>query len=286
MHAHRSSCRPSSGIDGAAVASTLALCVTVAAVIIVATPSFAQSPPGHDSNALHDAENPIATRISVPFQSNTYFSSGPLEKTGNVVIIQPIVPTKLTQDWNLITRWVTRVVYVPRRSPDHGSAFGLGNLQPEFYFSPAHTGKVIWGVGPKLYLPTATSAELGINRMGGGLAAAALAINGPWIIGIIAHNVWAGSGHERVDQMTLSPFVYFNVKDGWYFVSSPVITSNWAATSSGRWTVPLGGGIGRLFKIDNQAVNTRVQGLYNAARPDFAPSWQLQVQVQFLFPKH
>ena len=268
MHSRRSRC----------------LCVT-ATIIVTATPCFAQTSENKEK-ALLDAENPIATRISVPFQSNTYFGSGPLEKTGNVVIIQPIVPTKLTRDWYLITRWVTRVVYVPRASSDHGSAFGLGNLQPEFYFSPAHTGKVIWGVGPKLYLPTATSDELGINRMGGGLAAAALATNGPWIIGIIAHNVWAGSGQERVDQMTLSPFVYFNVKDGWYFVSSPVITSNWAATSSDRWTVPLGGGIGRLFKIDKQPVNARIQGLHNVARPDFGPSWQLQVQVQFLFSKH
>ena len=259
------------------------LCVT-ATIIVIATPCFAQTSDNKEK-ALLDAENPIATRISVPFQSNTYFSSGPLEKTGNVVITQPIVPIKLTRDWYLITRWVTRVVYVPRRSPDHGSAFGLGNLQPEFYFSPAHTGKVTWGVGPKLYLPTATSDALGINRLGGGLAAAALTTNGPWIIGIIAHNVWAGSGKERVDQMTLSPFVYFNVRDGWYFVSSPVITSNWAATSSGRWTVPLGGGIGRLFKIGKQPVNTRIQGLHNAARPDFGPSWQLQVQMQFLFSK-
>jgi hypothetical protein len=268
MHSRRSSC----------------LCVT-ATIIVTAAPCFAQTSDNKEK-ALLDAENPIATRISVPFQSNTYFSSGPLEKTGNVVIIQPIVPTKLTRDWYLITRWVTRVVYVPRRSPDHDSAFGLGNLQPEFYFSPAHTGKVVWGVGPKLYLPTATSDELGINRMGGGFAAATVATNGPWIIGIIAHNVWAGSGNERVDQMTLSPFVYFHVKDGWYFVSSPVITSNWAATSSGRWTVPLGGGIGRLFNIDKQPVNTRIQVLHNAARPDFGPSWQLQVQVQFLFSKH
>src|SRR4029453_16768458 len=103
--------------------------------------------------------------------------------------------------------------------------------------------------------PTATSDKLGINKMGGGLAVAALTINGPWIIGIIAHNVWAGSGKERVDLMTLSPFVYCNVKDGCYFFSSPVITSNWAATSSNHWTVPLGGGIGRLFKIDKQPVN-------------------------------
>ena len=83
MHSRRSSC----------------LCVT-ATIIVIATPCFAQTSENKEK-ALLDAENPIATRISVPFQSNTYFSSGPLEKTGNVVIIQPIVPTKLTRDWYL-----------------------------------------------------------------------------------------------------------------------------------------------------------------------------------------
>ena len=140
----------------------------------------------------------------MPFQSNTYFSSGPLEKTGNVVIIQPIVPTKLTRDWNPspdgLLEWSMFLGVLPitvQRS-DRQPAAGV------LFLTCAHR-QVIWGVGPKLYLPTATSDELGINRIGGGLAAAALATNGPWIIGIIAHNVWAGSGHERVDQMTLSP---------------------------------------------------------------------------------
>ena len=273
-------------MNPAKVARAFALGVTVAASIIGATPSFAQSPPRQDeSKALHDAQNPIASKISVPFQTNIYFNAGPMAKTSSVLVIQPVIPIKLTPKWNLISRWVTRVVYAPRVSPDQGSEFGLGNLQPEFYFSPAHSRKVFWGVGPRLYLPTATHHGLGINRMGGGPAAAALTINGPWVMGILAHNVWAGSGNARVNEMTLSPFVNYNVKDGWYFVSSPVLTSNWTATSGDRWTVPVGGGIGRLFTIDNQAVNARIQGLYHASRPEFGPSWQVQVQVQLLFPK-
>jgi hypothetical protein len=222
----------------------------------------------------------------VPFQNNSYFSAGPLEKTTNVLIIQPVIPIARIANWNVISRWVTRVVYVPRRSPDQGAEFGLGNLQPEFYLSPAHTGKITWGVGSRLYLPTATNDALGINKVGGGPAAAALANSGPWLVGILANNVWAGAGKERVDRMTLSPFVYYHLKDGWYFVSSPVITSNWVSASGDRWTVPVGGGIGRLFNVDDQSVNARIQGLYNAARPDFGPRWQLQVQVQLLFPKH
>jgi hypothetical protein len=267
--------------------STHALSVAMAAIVMVTTPSFAQSPPGQDTEkVLQEANNPIATRISVPFQSNTYFSGGPLEKTTAALIIEPVIPVARIATWNVISRWVGRVVYVPRRSPDQGSEFGLGNLQPELYLSPARNSKVTWGVGSRLYLPTATSDALGTNSMGGGPAAAALTVSGPWLIGILANNVWAGSGKERVDRMTLSPFVHYNLKDGWYVVSSPVLTSNWAATDGGRWTVPVGGGVGRLFKIDDQAVNTRIQGLYNAVRPDLGPRWQLQIQVQLLFPKH
>src|SRR5262245_35310423 len=267
--------------------NTCEFSVAVAAIVTATTPSFAQSPQGQDvEKALHDAHNPIATTISVPFQSNSYLNAGPLEKTSNVLIIQPVIPIARTASWNVISRWVARVVYVPRRSPEQGSEFGLGNLQPEFYLSPAHARRITWGAGARLYLPTATNDAVGINKVGGGPAAAALANNGRWLVGILANNVWAGSGKERVNQMTLSPFIYYHSKHGWYFVSSPVITSNWAATSRDGWTVPVGGGIGRLLKIDNQAVNARIQGLYNAVRPNLGARWQLQVQVQLLFPKH
>jgi hypothetical protein len=282
MTPHRPSPRLASAITPAKAGRMLAVSVAVVAIAFAETSSFAQTSEDTE-RSLHDAQNPIATTISVPFQSNTYFSDGPLEKTAHVLVMQPVIPIKLTQKWNLISRWVTRVVYQPRASPEQGSEFGLGNLQPEFYFSPAHAGKVTWGVGPRLYLPTATHREFGINRLGGGPTAAAVAISGPWVMGILATNVWAGSGRDRHNQMTLSPFVDYNLKDGWYVVSSPVITSNWAATSSDRWTVPVGGGIGRRFKIDNQLVNTRIQALYNVARPDLAPRCQLQVQVQLLF---
>lgn len=54
--------------------------VAAAAILVAATPSFARSAPGQDTeNALREANNPIAARISVPFQSNSYSSAGPLQ---------------------------------------------------------------------------------------------------------------------------------------------------------------------------------------------------------------
>jgi hypothetical protein len=49
--------------------------------------------------------------------------------------------------------------------------------------------------------------------------------------------------------------------------------------------VPLGGGVGKLFKLDKLPINTQLQAYYNVERPDLAETWQLRFQFQFLFPK-
>jgi hypothetical protein len=240
---------------------------------------------GESTEALRDAaQNPIANLISVPFQNNTNFSVGPYHQTQNVLNIQPVVPFHLTDDWNLITRWITPIVYQPRVSPQDGPEFGLGNIQPAFYLSPAKPGAIIWGVGVQTWLPTATDKTLGVNKWGAGPAAVALTIQDPWVYGVLINNVWAGTSGQRVNQMLIQPFVNYNLPDGWYLTSSPIITANWLAPESDRWLVPLGGGFGRLFKIGKLPVNTQVQAFYDVARPTGAASWTLRFQLQFLFP--
>ena len=232
---------------------------------------------------VHDAQNPVAGLISIPLQGNTYFNYGPYRRTADVLVLEPVIPFRLSENWNLIVRAITPLVYEPRVSPNQDSRFGLGNLQPQFYLSPAHPGKLFWGLGPQLWLPTATDKTLGVNKWGGGPAVAALTIRGPWVVGTLANNQWAGSGRDRVNQLSLNPFADYNLPKGWYFISSGITTADWTK-STGRWTVPIGGGVGRLFKIGILPVNARVQLLNNVVRPNYAPTWQLQYQVQFLFP--
>ena len=244
------------------------------------------SGPAADSDTLRqEAQNPVASLISVPFQNNTNFSVGPYHQIQNVLNIQPVIPFKLSNDWNLITRWITPVVYQPRLSPQDGPEFGLGNIQPAFFLSPAAAWNgIIWGAGPQFYLPTATDKTLGINAWGGGPAAVALTIQGPWVYGALVNNVWAGTGPNRVNQMLIQPFVNYNLPDGWYLTSVPGISANWVAPENNRWLVPVGGGFGRLFKIDKQPVNVQLQAFYDVVRPTGAPTWTLRAQLQFLFP--
>jgi len=67
--------------------------------------------------------------------------------------------------------------------------------------------------------------------------------------------------------------------------SAPVVTANWKAASGDKWTVPLGGGIGKIFHFGKLPVNTQVAAYYNVERPDDAARWQLRFQVQLMFPK-
>ena len=64
------------------------------------------------------------------------------------------------------------------------------------------------------------------------------------------------------------------------------MTANWKNDSGHQWTVPVGGGVGKLFKVGKLPINTQLQGFYNAETTSKdASDWQLRFQVQFLLPK-
>ncbi|MGB5714119.1 MAG: hypothetical protein WBM44_24810 [Waterburya sp.] len=52
-----------------------------------------------------------------------------------------------------------------------------------------------------------------------------------------------------------------------------------------KWTIPIGGGFGRVFKIGNQSVNMQLQGFWNVVNPKGAADWTLRTQMTLLFPK-
>jgi hypothetical protein len=141
-------------------------------------------------------------------------------------------------------------------------------------------------VGPTFTLPTATDSKLGSGKFSLGPTAVALTIEGPWVVGALINNQWSvtGWGNKDVNQMLLQPFVNYNIGQGWYLTSSPIITANWEAHDGDTWTVPVGAGVGKLFKLGKLPINTSLQAYYNAERPTFASDWQLRFQVQFLLP--
>ena len=234
------------------------------------------------------AQNPIAKMISVPFQNNFNFGIGPSDATQWDLNIEPVIPIELNENWNLITRTIIPVINQPSPASGVDSAFGMGDINPSFYFSPAKPGWLTWGAGPTFTFPTATDSMLGSGKYSAGPAIVALTIQGHWLVGVLANNQWsyAGWGDHNVNQMLAQPFINYNLPHGWYLTSSPIITANWNAASDNRWVVPVGGGIGKIVHVGHQPMNLQIQAFYNAVTPDsFGPSWQLRFQFVFLFPK-
>jgi len=236
------------------------------------------------------AQNPIANLISVPFQNNTNFNVGPQNGTQNILNIQPVIPFTLNKDWNLITRTIIPVISQPAFAPTQDRENGVGDVQISGFLSPANAAGTIWGVGAIAQLPTHTNDRLGNDRWGLGPTAVALRLEkgSPWVYGALVNNVWSvssSSSDPAYNNFLLQPFLNYNFPGGFYLTSAPIVTADWKADSSQRWTVPLGGGVGKIFHLGRLPVNTQISAYYNVVKPDDGPNWQLRVQVQFMFPK-
>ncbi len=268
------------------------VCLAIAAIALPATAGEGDgvAEAGEDETAelARAAQNPVASLISLPFQNNTNFEFGPREKTQNVLNIQPVWPFSLNEDWNLITRTIVPVVSQPGLFSGQDRETGLGDTVFTAFLSPAGAGKLIWGAGPAFLLPTATDDRLGADKWGAGPSAVLLTMPGNWVIGSLFSNIWSfgGSGDEDVNLFTWQYFVNYNLPDGWYLTSAPVITANWKASSGNKWTVPFGGGFGKIFRIGSlPPMNAQIQGFYNVERPDFVGRWVLRLQLQLMFPR-
>jgi hypothetical protein len=243
--------------------------------------------PSEDEDLAKKSQNPIADLVSLPFQSNTNFNSGPFNRAQEVLNIQPVVPLHINADWNLIARTIIPVVSQPNPLLNSNTN-GIGDITEELFFSPSHPGALIWGLGPVFTIPSATDPFLGTGRALLGPTAVALVTPGHWVIGILVNNQWSIGGNplrQNVNEFLAQPFINYNMAHGWYITSSPVITANWLAPSDQRWTVPLGGGFGRIFKIGEQPVSANIAGYYNVVHPTGTSNWQLRAELTLLFPE-
>lgn len=250
---------------------------------------------GSEGGDLRSAvRNPISSLISLPFKFT--FDYGASNGEASFLSIQPVIPITVG-DWNLVNRVIAPLIdtdgeitgtpEIPN-PPSGNGATGLGDINYSLFLSPVDYKTAIWGIGPSISIPTATDKELGSEKWSAGPTGVVL-FQPKWgTFGMLGRHLWSFAGdsdRNNVNQSLFEPFVNYNLPNGWYLITDIIITANWEADSSNTWTVPLGGGVGKLFKIGNQAINARTEAYYNVEKPDNAPNWQWGFTIQFLFPK-
>jgi hypothetical protein len=254
-------------------------------------PALAQTPaPITDTELSKETENPVTRQITLPLRYEADFLDGAYDATKDTYEIdQAVLPFRLNEDWALITRTKLPAETLPPKKLGEDWTSGLSNGYTTFFLSPEHGRGFYWGVGPVLYYPTATNSALGVNKWGSGPSAAFLHKDqGPWVFGAVVNNIWSVGGPTAggtTNQLFLNPIVDYHFGDGWSVGSSPEITTNWIA-SGGKWTVPAGGGFGKLFRVGGQAVKIDLDSYYNAIRPQAGKeTWLLQLKLTLVFPE-
>ena len=162
--------------------------------------------------------------------------------------------------WNVISRTIIPLVSQPSSFFDSNTN-GVGDITQSLFLSPVHPGKLIWGVGPVFTVPSANDRILGTGKFLVGPTAGA-SRRRHWVIGVLLNNQWSVGGNSLrppVNAFLAQPFANYNMAHGGYLNTSPIITADCFAASGERWTVPVGGGIGRVFRVGDQPVNASIK---------------------------
>ncbi len=251
-------------------------------IIAAVLPAWAQE------QMAKQAQNPIARLISVPVENDFNPQTGTDKEDSYVLTFKPVVPFRLSKDWNVITRTIIPIIQVPDLAPGVNGTTGLGDVSLSLFLSPAKAGPIIWGAGPIVSFPTATQDILGTKKLSVGPTVVVLRSQGHWLYGTLVYNLFSVAGpsaRKDVNQMLMQPFVNYNLRKGWYLTSSPIITADWEKQRAERWVVPVGGGVGKIVHFERLPVNIYSQFFRNAQYSDGTTHWSARFQMQFLFPK-
>ena len=239
-----------------------------------------------DEDLAEASQNPVADMISLPLKNKFNFDRGSEDAFGYTLEMQPVLPVNLGE-YNLINRFILPIKYQEAAYPGLDDEFGLGDLTYQAFFSPSKVGSFVWGAGPAFIIPTNTDDTLGNDKWAAGPAVVLLKMAKPWVSGILAQHFWdfaSDSDASNVNLSSLQYFVNYNFPN-FYLNTSPTMTYNWDADSSDAWTVPIGGGIGKIFRFGGKPVDLRLSAYWNAEAPDSTADWFMELQVKFLFPK-
>ena len=189
----------------------------------------------------------------MPFQNNFNFNTGTKDATVWNLNVEPVIPVHLTEDWNLITRTIVPIINQPALfSAGDTDAFGLGDINPTAFLSPAKPGKFIWGVGPDddpADRDRVSTRQRPLERRAGRRRSRSWTARGWSACSPTSSGTSPAGATSMSTQFLVQPFVNYNLADGWYLTSAPIITANFSASGDNHWTVPVGGGGGKLTRV-------------------------------------
>jgi len=234
--------------------------------------------------------NPIAAMISVPFQNNFDWGGGPRGDGFQYKMnIQPVIPFKLNDTWNLITRTIIPVIQQDDIAGTYarpsGSQFGLGDTIFSAWLSPIDptSSGWIWGVGPALMFPTGTDPMLTANQWAAGPTVIVLKQDGKLTYGALVNHLWSYAGRggaQRVNLTFFQPFLSYMPGGGWTYSLNAETSYDWTGE---QWTIPINLGVSKMIKLGELPAQLQFGVRYYADASANGPEWGARLGLTLLF---
>ena len=232
------------------------------------------------------AQEQEQSHFALPFEFEGDYGA----PNGNALLLRfmPLWRVPVKENWSLLHLDLITLADAPplagnpiNPEPVPGEkATGLSDLIHVTLYTPKSTGKLIWGVGGIVSVPTATDDALGSGKWAAGVAARIGYKGEFWNIGAIAGQRWSFAGDSdraEINALLIRGSIRRGLGSGWFFVSAPIINANWNSSSGNRWLVPVGGGFGKTFGIGRATWAASVQAYANVIKPNGAPDWSLRL---------
>jgi hypothetical protein len=262
------------------------------AVLLLVAPGrlLAQDPPAQaapvDATALaKQSQNPVGNLVSVPLQFNFNTGGDLEERTFLNVNVQPVIPFRVSDRWNVIARSVVPLDNMPGDGDTRFS--GVGDIQLQTFLTPASPPPIIWGLGAAFSFPTSTVTPVQTGTWAAGPSLVLVKMTHKFVFGGLISQIWPmadAGGAPETNLLTMQPAINFNFGHGWAISFSPVITANWDAPTGEQWTVPAGIGLTHTTVFNKRPMNIGMSYYYNLEHPSGAAGQQLRFSVTLLYP--
>jgi hypothetical protein len=236
-----------------------------------------------DEELAKKTQNPVASMISLPLQTNLDFNLGRNENRTNFLMnVQPVIPVSLNENYNLIIRTILPV----KANEFPANETGIGDVVQSFFISPKEpmNGWII-GAGPVMLYPTATDTTLGGGKWGTGPTAVLLKQQNGFTYGLLGNHIWSFAGVSDSNDVSvtfLQPFFSYTTKSYTTFGLNMETSYDWKGE---QWTVPFNASVTQLLKLGGMPLTLSLGGRYYADAPTNGPEWGMRFTVTFLFPK-
>lgn len=227
--------------------------------------------------------NPVASLISVPFQTNTDFGTGPDNGSRMTMNFQPVIPISLSPKFNLITRWIIPIVTQHDMTGPSTKQSGFGDAIISAFISPTGS-KLTWGVGPAIVVPMATNQFLGGKKWAIGPSVVVLNQKNGWTYGALVNHVFSFAGDKYRSDISatfLNPFLTYNWKSGAGVTVQFEYTHDWINDANVFILIPSKSAV---TKFGKQTVSFSIGPRLHFA-PERRPDLGIRATIALIFPK-